>query len=304
LPTPDVASPQEQADSAEEQEELSQAAWQTVGFHGGAVADEANAIASRLVPRGILELIELAGRWHDLGKVHPAFQGSIVGGSRPDRQDLAKAPDDCWPKATAMYRIAETGQRRAGFRHELASTLALFATLLRHCPPAHPSRLGALASVMDGAPAETSTPPNDLESEIISLSSESFDLVAYLVCSHHGKLRLRLHGSPADQAAHHPQGAVPVRGIFNGDLLPATHLRSSQGVMEELSSLVLNLEPSSLGLSPLSGRSWTERANGVMNRYGPFALAWLEAILRAADVRASRNLALRDPALHPVPGGV
>ena len=63
-----------------------------------------------------------------------------------------------------------------------------------------------------------------------------------------------------------------------------------------LPSLRLSLEPAILGLSPLTGRSWRERTSGLVNRFGPSALAWLEALLIAADRRASQ-LMTADPLL-------
>ncbi len=290
------ASPQEQADSAQDHEELSEAAWQTVGFHGGAVAREVARIAGGLVDAEVMRLLRLAARWHDLGKSHPAFQGAIVGANRPARSDLAKAPKEAWRKGRSMYRVSGV-EVRPGFRHELASALALFATLQRHAPPEHPSRLGVLAELLDGEAAQVPTSPGPLEVEVLGLTADEFDLTAFLVCSHHGKLRVRLHGAPADQEANLPCGRMPLRGVCDGDELPPTRLEGSDTAMQSLPSLTLRLEPASLGLSAATGRSWTERIEGVVRRHGPFALAWMEAVLRAADVRASRDLTLSDPAL-------
>jgi CRISPR-associated endonuclease/helicase Cas3 len=42
-----------------------------------------------------------------------------------------------------------------------------------------------------------------------------------------------------------------------------------------------------LGLSPRYGASWRERTQLLLERLGPFQLGYLEALLRAADCRAS-----------------
>jgi CRISPR-associated endonuclease/helicase Cas3 len=301
LVIPGAATEQELADSAQDQEELSEAAWQTIAFHCGAVADQVEGIAKGMVPASLLRILRLAARWHDLGKAHPAFQGAIHGPERPPRPDLAKAPQSAWRKGRNMYRISAT-ESRQGFRHELASMLALFAVLQRHALPDHPSRLGAMAALFPEATTPGDDPPGPLEAEVLALTAEDFDLLAYLVCSHHGKLRSRLHGAPADQTAASSRGDMPIRGVFTGDRLPEVELVDEKGDRQRLPSLELDLEPASLGLSPATGRSWAERVDHLLQRHSPFGLAWLEALLRAGDVRASKDRSLVDPALLP-PGG-
>ena len=46
----------------------------------------------------------------------------------------------------------------------------------------------------------------------------------------------------------------------------------------------------------LTGRSWRERTSSLVDRFGPGASAWLEALLIAADRRASQ-LTTIDPLL-------
>ena len=55
-----------------------------------------------------------------------------------------------------------------------------------------------------------------------------------------------------------------------------------------LPELPLSLTPAALGLSKETGASWRERCQSLLNVHGPGKLAFLEAILRAADVEASR----------------
>jgi CRISPR-associated endonuclease/helicase Cas3 len=55
----------------------------------------------------------------------------------------------------------------------------------------------------------------------------------------------------------------------------------------------LSLEPMELGLceqEPFAGQpSWTERMLRMRDTFGPCRLAYLEALLRAADMRASAD---------------
>ncbi len=49
----------------------------------------------------------------------------------------------------------------------------------------------------------------------------------------------------------------------------------------------LSLDLVELGLSSRYGKSWRDRTQLLLERIGPFRLAYLEALLRAADCRAS-----------------
>jgi len=289
--------PQEDhADAAEDDESLSiTKGWQTIAGHGLLVAAEVERIGRQLAP-DLVSLLHLAGRWHDLGKVHPAFQCSIQAEDRPKRDDIAKAPDAAWPCSVSnMYRINGDDQRR-GFRHELASTLGLFGVLQRHYPK-HEALLGPwgewLRALPENAlgsgnqPPERNQKPTAIEQEILNLGADEFDLLAYLVCAHHGKVRMAWHASPADQAAE--DAALRIRGVRQGDILPSLLLATADGSIQNLPATPLDLSPAEMGLNPRTGRSWNERALNLVRRFGPFALAWLEALLRAADQRASRQ---------------
>lgn len=279
-----------EADSSEEDESLSATPFQTIAGHGAQVGALAQTLAEGLCHH-FAPLLELAGRWHDLGKSHPAFQGSIDIAGRPQRTDLAKAPKAAWPR-NKLY-LTPTGERRRGFRHELASAMALFAVLKRHAPH-HGALLGPWVQLLEQLsnqplPAPSSkVPPTAIEQEILALAPEDFDLIAYLVCSHHGKVRVSLQASPADQAAIRRDLGPTLRGVREGDPLPEVPMRDRSGQIHHLPETILTLAPATMGLSHQTGAAWTERVLGLLRRYGPFTLAWLEAILRAADQRASR----------------
>ena len=301
-PVPDAdAEVDNRADSAQENEALSEYPYQTIAVHGREIASELRSIAARLVPE-LTDSFDLAGRWHDLGKGFPAFNNSIVESpDRPARGDLAKAPKSRWLPVRRMYPM--DGQpRRAGFRHELAGALALFAVLQRHNPD-HEALLGPWRDAfdaigMDGATTDAAAQnPGSLEREILSLDASEFNLIAYLVCSHHGKVRAAWHASPADQNA---SDVLPrIHGVRDGDILPTVPLFSADGALCELPETVLDLSPATAGLSPRTGSSWAERVINLVERWGPFTLAWLEAIMRAADVRVSKRSDVRDELLYP-----
>jgi CRISPR-associated endonuclease/helicase Cas3 len=290
--------PQDAADDLEDTEELSASAYKTIATHNAEVGSLAAQIVAGLVPPRLAALIALAGRWHDLGKAHPAFQAVIEArGPYPTRTDLAKAPKDAWQRP-CLYR-SENGEVRRGFRHELASCLALFAVLRRY-EPAHPALLGpwgeALILMGEGdlptAIADKAT-ASLLESQVLGCNAAEFDLLAYLVLSHHGKVRVALHAGPKDQEyVARDELGLPIRGVREGDVLPAISLDSEHSLPE----FMLTLAPAELGLSHLTGRSWRDRTTSLLRLYGPGALAYLEALLIAADRRASQLTTL-DPLL-------
>ncbi|MEJ5357901.1 MAG: helicase-related protein [Desulfobacterales bacterium] len=283
------APPGEASDSRQDDETLSFYPWQTIGTHGRRTGEIARRLAEKLIPPKT-HLFDLAGRWHDAGKAHPAFQASIVSENRPQRNDIAKAPENAWLPPSRLYP-APDGPRRAGLRHEIASVLALLEVLKRRAPD-HPALLGPWKELLEGAgmtpeiaspPAE---PPSPIEEEVLALDAESFNLAAYLVCAHHGKVRLAWHACPADQEAYDP--LTRIRGLRDGDLLPSMKLAAADGSLHALPPTKVDLIPAAAGLNPRTGPGWTERALGLLERHGPFAVAWLEALIRAADQRASR----------------
>ena len=117
--------------------------------------------------------------------------------------------------------------------------------------------------------------------------SRAADLVAYLIAAHHGKVRMNLRALPAEKPAvtddGRPDGRRFARGVWEGDQLPDVDL----GTGDRWPGGELSLSVMELGEDARSGASWTERTRGLLERYGPFRLAWLEALLRIADWRAS-----------------
>lgn len=292
--------PEDLADASQDDESLSNYPWKTIATHGWETGVLAKTIVTALDER-LAGLFELAGRWHDAGKVFPAFNGSIridyTG--RPQRQDLAKAPPEAWHRGKTLYPMPD-GTHRPGFRHELISVLALFSVLQRHQPD-HPALLGpwrelfAQMGQVVPAPVEAQPSSTSLEREILSLDVQSFNLLAYLICCHHGKLRLAWHASPADQAAALTKQRL--RGVEEGDDVPSLTLCDSDGRQQLLPGFIANLDLAAAGLSSKTGAGWTERSLSLLKQHGPFALAWMEALLRAADQRASRNENTEDPML-------
>jgi CRISPR-associated endonuclease/helicase Cas3 len=306
-----VLAPADAADGADEQDELSEGLghatrqYKTIATHGVETASCAQSVARAVgLPTEVREVLEVAGLAHDIGKAHPAFAAAIKDRNGIDADvPLAKAPEGRWQSIRNMYDHSRLG-RRPGFRHELASALALLE-LAWHARPDHPGLQGGREDVL-GATVGRDLPEGDRRadpvgfvSRFVDLDETRFNLVLYLVLSHHGKVRATLTMSPRDQDNPGRDRDLPIRGIRDRDDLPALALRDIDGGEFALPSVTLRLEPAKIGLSRCYGPSWVERVVTLREHYGTFQLAWLEALLRAADVRASQiaePLDLRLPA--------
>lgn len=293
--------------------------FQSIADHGREVGDLAEQLAREIgFEDNVTRICRLAGYWHDWGKSHPVFQANIIRRSqeRKNSRDIAKAPKNAWlhfahrffncPELSLpeLYKELPHG-RRSGFRHELASVLGIFELLARA-----DSRLPALRgndTTLDelfDQPKFDRAPDEEIVADFKKLSPAEFNLFAYLIAAHHGKVRCQLLMTEHDQKFRSPPtspispaplstamssgGLLPIRGVRTGDVLPATEIFIN-GKNRQVPSVTLHTSLAAMGWNERYGASWSERAIQALADRGPFDLSLLEAILRAADVRCSQS---------------
>jgi len=303
-------------DAEEDGEPLSQLrGWVKLSDHCRHVCEQMDSIGKALLKEPERKLSRLAARWHDRGKGHESFIANLkpeflrAAQTQLEGEPAAKAPDgkmqkqakrdpekDAWRRDRPRAADPDD-RRRPGFRHELASSLAILETLHQthpnHAAFAWPEGLDKSRFDQQIASEPQSLVTGPAAQELAALSKEDFDLLLYLVAAHHGKVRMSLRSAPDDARTDVPDPCPTnerqARGVRDNDELTACKLPDENGKDMEVPKVTLSLDPMELGLSARYGPSWRERMQGLLERLGPFRLTYLEALLRVADWRASRG---------------
>lgn len=172
-----------------------------------------------------------------------------VGKAHPDFQAMLRKGID---EATAPKGLlAKSGTNKKGrckrkyFRHELLSALAWLH--------------------------KNSDKPN----------GESVNLSAYLIASHHGKVRLSIRSLPEEKLPAEFKNNRIARGVVKGERMPAIQLGDI-----DLPEFPVDLSLMEMGAPQ---QSWLARMLALRDALGPFRLAFLESVFRAADMIASQS---------------
>ena len=160
--------------------------WVTLRDHTDHVKSEVQALLKSLeIPEDCRAALNNAAIWHDVGKVHPAFQNMLLSG-REDGGGLKSGGP--WAKSGGnsgrpFYWVESSDGKkieRKYFRHELASALAWL--------------------------------------QIQGRMAKDADLVAYLIAAHHGKIRMSIRSLDKEKRPREPDRLF-ARGIWDGDIL-------------------------------------------------------------------------------------
>ena len=264
----------EQKDGPTDEEQLSNLSngWQSIPVHTAAVADELRELLPHLLSAtenlDERDALMAAVPWHDVGKNHSGWQQAVL-------KALEKAGITCRDehKPFAKFSLSESpsllenGQRlegqalkqkirelrnsfRPGIAHEVASALAF--------RQAEQKRLG---------------PTRD--TDLASLLAE------YVIMSHHGRVRKVLRDEIPRFPASDPDTNT-VRGVTEGSTISPVEMDGNNLGCDSLST-----DCRRMGRDAQGHESYTRGVLRLLERFGPFRLAFYEAIFRAADIRAS-----------------
>jgi CRISPR-associated endonuclease/helicase Cas3 len=172
----------------------------------------------------------------------------------------------------------------ATHHHDLGKVHPVFQSTLQGLPPDAEPQTPWLAKSTRGGTHSRPHFRHELASALALLHMGASDLIVYLAACHHGKVRLSIRALPGETKPDALDKKY-ARGIWEGDSLPAADL----GDRVVIPAIPLDLEPLLLGASADGRRSWLERMIALRDRLGVFRLAYLESLIRAADVRASAN---------------
>jgi CRISPR-associated endonuclease/helicase Cas3 len=171
----------------------------------------------------------------------------------------------------------------AALHHDIGKAHPVFQATLRRQFPSGSKPSSLLAKSLAFGRHDRPHFRHELASALALLQMGSSDLVSYLAACHHGKVRLSIRALPGELKPD-PVEAKFAGGVHDGDVLPAVDLGNGNRTAE----ITLDLEPMLLGRDSSGQPSWLDRMVRLRDLLGPFRLAYLEALIRAADERASR----------------
>lgn len=184
-------------------------------------------------------------------------------------------------RAVGLTEAYQKMLRLAALWHDVGKAHRVFQKML--CGEEEPTALWAKSARKD-----TSCTRSGFRHELASalafliaspVDAPHRDLAAYIIAAHHGKVRVSIRAMPDEKGDETSPERLFARGIWDRDVLPVV-----PGLTTTPTELDLSLMQ--MGEGPL-GPSWLARMITLRDQIGPFALAYLETLLRTADMRVS-----------------
>lgn len=246
--------------------------WQSIAVHTAEVAAEVAMLWNATITEGSYaaehEAFTAAVPWHDLGKNHPDWQQSVVEALKAAG---IKGKEEHIPFAKFSLSDSPTLRNADGSRRFSGKELKREVNRLRRL--FRPGIAHEVASALAFRQSEQARFGTDRP--LSSLLAE------YLIMMHHGRVRKVLR----DEIPRFPKDAKDndtVRGVVHGSDIPAVIIDG-----KSLGCASLSTDCRRMGRDAAGNESYTRGVLRLLEHYGPFRLAFFEALFRAADVRAS-----------------
>ncbi len=227
--------------------------WVTLNDHTVHVIQEVEDIIDKTnYLKELKDIMKCVTEYHDIGKAHHVFQNTML----KNVKDSNITNDTFWAKRGSGSPSHEIDN----YRHEAISALAVL----------------------------------NIKPELPELK-----LVAYLIASHHGKVRLSMRTMPTkrNMEKHDKRYLLGIdmeKGedvpIFLSDKNEKTKNNKEKILTQNVSEKIhITVDIARIGNTNDGKPSWLKMTLNLLKEYGPFKLALLEAVIRAADTRASEK---------------
>ena len=234
--------------------------WVTLHQHLADTREQAEALAKVLRPAGIddahLHAAAVAGVLHDLGKAHHDWAQALLdanGDTPPDDPEQLYAKSPGTAPLQVLRQLTTSGQEAGQSKQRSGFRHELISVFMLRTDAGRQLLIG------------------------LGVEPELHPLVLYLIAAHHGHIRITARDPRYDGV-----DGLSFLGCVDEEPINAVTL---PGI--ELPESVVDL-----GIFRSGPDSWTTNALALLERLGPFRLAYLETLVRMADWRASANLEL------------